>query len=48
MENVDWDRKIEQEARSWGQYLREKSEFELDDVRQDIKPNCARLMEAKE
>lgn len=37
MENVDWQRKIEAEAKSYAQYLREKSEFELDfeEVRRD-------------
>jgi len=43
MENEDWDlelqRKIEAEAKSFGQYLMERGEFVLDDIKEeDIAP----------
>lgn len=37
MENVDWQRKIEAEAKSYGQYLREKAEFELEDFFEEVR-----------
>lgn len=39
MENEDWQRKIEAEAKSFGQYLMERGEFVLDDIKEeDITP----------